>query len=531
MYRRTGDERYARGLVELMESYISATECPAQDVSGFATKAWRTIEIGIRLANNWPYAILSILNSPCATASFLCDVMCSLWENANRLVVSSTSHNWLIMEMNGLLHTWVLFPFFADAASWNETALRRLSEELELQIYPDHFQFELTTGYHGAVLMNYFTVMRFCKYMGIDLSREFCRRVRDGFLMYIQLMQPDGRTVALNDGGRVGVAEQMEMASEFFADDPELLWAKSRGALGTAPQYTSLLMPYSGMAVMRSGWGKNDSFAMLESAPFGKAHQHEDKLEVLLYAYGKVLLTDPGSYAYDSSPMRKYILSSYSHNVALVDGKGQNRRKTYRWEAEDIRRLADISFIEKGDYEAAIGTYAEGFGEELTDVRHSRALVWFKKGYGKIALPFYLVVDSFTALDGEEHVYETLWHAPDRLQYLSNVSSVTYLFDDDVALQIVGDATPRVAIGQTEPYMLGWKPIHATGDHEHLPTPTAVFAHPKRKDLKTPVCLVATKGEESPIESVSIEENTLYIRCKDGSIETLSLKDYIPELF
>jgi ribosomal-protein-alanine acetyltransferase len=90
--------------------------------------------------------------------------------------------------------------------------------------------------------------------------------------------------------------------------------------------------------------------------------------------------------------------------VALVDGKGQNRRKTYRWEAEDIRRLADISFTEKGDYEAAIGTYAEGFGEELTDVRHSRALVWFKKGCGKIALPFYLVVDSFTALDGDRPI-------------------------------------------------------------------------------------------------------------------------------
>ena len=531
MYRRTKDERYVRGLVDLMSSYIASTECPESNVSGFATKAWRTIEIGIRLANNWPYTILSILNSPSVSASFLCDVISSLWENANRLVVSSTSHNWLIMEMNGLLHTSVLFPFFADAASWNELALRRLSEELENQLYPDHFQFELTTGYHGCVLMNYFTVMRFCKYMGIELPREFMRRVRDGFLMYIQLMQPDGKTVALNDGGRTSVAEQMEIASEFFADDPELLWAKSAGRLGKAPSYTSLLMPYSGMAVMRSGWGEGDSFAMLESAPFGKAHQHEDKLEVLLYAFGKSLLADPGSYAYDNSPMRRYILSSYSHNVALVDGKGQNRRAHYRWMPEDIRRLADISFTEKKDFEAAIGTYAEGFGDESVDVRHRRALIWLKKGCGSIHTPFYLVIDSFTSLDGRAHTYETLWHAPDNLHYTSNVSSVTYLYGDGVALQIVGDVTPRVAVGQSEPYMLGWQPIHATGDHEHLPTPTAVFAHPKRKDLKTPICLVPTKGEPSPIESVSIDGEELRIRLVGGAIETLSLKTYIPELF
>ena len=531
MYRRTKDERYARGIVELMKSYIDATECPGPEVSGFATDAWRTIEIGIRLANNWPYTILSVLNSPSASPSFLTDVMISLWENANRLVVSSTSHNWLIMEMNGLLHTSVLFPFFADSSAWNGIAQRRLSEELELQLYPDHFQFELTTGYHGCVLMNYFTVMRFCKYMGIELSRDFCRRVRDGFLMYIQLMQPDGRTVALNDGGRALVSREMEIASEFFADDPELLWARSEGKQGKAPDYTSLLMPYSGMAVMRSGWGREDSFAMLESAPFGKAHQHEDKLEVLLYAYGRPMLTDMGSYAYDESPMRKYILSSYSHNVALVDGMGQNRRKTYAWKQEDIKKLADISFIEKKDFEAAIGKYDEGFGEDLTDVCHRRALIWLKKGCGKIKIPFYLVVDSFEARDGLEHEYQTIWHAPDHLRYSCDVSSVTYMFDDEVSLHIVGDTTPRVAVGQTEPYMLGWMPIHAPGDHEHLPIPTAVFAHSKKKELKTPVCLVPTKGRESQIQSVNLDGSTLYIHLKDGGVESLCLPDYIPELF
>ena len=104
------------------------------------------------------------------------------------------------------------------------------------------------------------------------------------------------------------------------------------------PTYTSAAMEYAGMMVMRTGWGKDDVWAFMDAAPFGTGHQHEDKLNLLMYAHGKYILTENGSYAYDDSEMRKYALSTRSHNTVRVNGMDQNRRVCYKWHEEDIQK-------------------------------------------------------------------------------------------------------------------------------------------------------------------------------------------------
>ena len=44
----------------------------------------------------------------------------------------------------------------------------------------------------------------------------------------------------------------------------------------------------------------------------------------------RVLLVEGGVYTYDASVWRKYVLSSRAHNVVLVDGLEQARRKSPR---------------------------------------------------------------------------------------------------------------------------------------------------------------------------------------------------------
>ena len=123
-------------------------------------------------------------------------------------------------------------------------------------------------------------------------------------------------------------------------------------------------MPWSGFAALRTGWGQDDTWALMDAAPFGRAHQHEDKLSVLLYTNGKFLLTEGGNYAYDESEMRNYVLSTRSHNTVRVDGQDQNRRKTYAWKEEDIKKKSNLewNFSKKWDY--AKSAYDEGYGED-----------------------------------------------------------------------------------------------------------------------------------------------------------------------
>jgi len=46
---------------------------------------------------------------------------------------------------------------------------------------------------------------------------------------------------------------------------------------------------------------------IIDAGPYGTAHQHEDKLNFELYAYGNHLVVDPGTYRYnEDSPWRGF---------------------------------------------------------------------------------------------------------------------------------------------------------------------------------------------------------------------------------
>ena len=61
-------------------------------------------------------------------------------------------------------------------------------------------------------------------------------------------------------------------------------------------------------------------FLLFDAGPYGLGHQHEDKLSMFIYALGRVLLTEAGTYSYDRSKYRRYVLGTWAHNTILVDG-------------------------------------------------------------------------------------------------------------------------------------------------------------------------------------------------------------------
>ena len=469
LYRTTGERRYIRKMVEFLTTFSEQTECPPRGTSGFATKSYRTIELGIRMANNYPYCVLTAYDSEDVTDEEFVTFLRLIYENALRLRSDNTTHNWLIMEMNGLLHISVLLPIFREAEEWREYAYFRLTEQLDLQFYSDSFQFELTTNYHGCVLMNYRTIMRMMRVMGEPIPEAFYQKIKNGYHLYPKIVQPDGRIPNLNDGNRMPIKRELLACVEDFPSEAVFDYFRTDGKEGELPPYLSVEMPYSGYAVMRSGFGAEDSYAMLESAPFGFAHQHEDKLMVLLWAYGKEMLTDIGGYRYDTSDMRQYCLSSYSHNTAIVDGMGQNRRNGYQWHKEDIKKRAQLRYGEREKFVIAEGVYDEGYGPDKLAAVHTRELLWLKEGVEGFASPFYLVLDRFEAQ--EAHTYETLWHASSDCRYTEWACGVDFDYRDNVHLCVLTSADLRVARGQSEPYLCGWLP---QSEGAHQPSPVAI---------------------------------------------------------
>ncbi|MBE6609611.1 MAG: hypothetical protein E7634_02965 [Ruminococcaceae bacterium] len=539
-YRETGDERYTKAFIDLIMSWCEQAICPETTEQMYRenkTKCWRTIEAGIRMTKNWHYAIHAFYKSEYMTDHVITTIFKSLWEHGYRLRNFCTSANWLIMELSGLAHIVMLYPIFVESADWKEYAFRRLSEEIDVQVYPDGFQYELSTGYHGTVSGNYNWIINTAKAMEYEIPEAVSKNLERTFEMYMKLCRPCGTTPDLNDGGEAGVRGSCSLGLSYFPYREDFRWFATDGKEGTAPDYTSVAMPYSGMASMRTSWDKKAVWFFMESAPFGKGHQHEDKLNVLMYAYGKDVLRDTGNYAYDTSDMRRFVLDTRSHNCAMVDDMSQNRRKTYKWEPQMIGQRSDLKWSFSADADVTEGIYNEGYGSALTPVTHRRKAVFFKKGING-SLPFSLVIDRLVSGDGNEHKYSVSYQM--NVQPFT-VEGKTYTadFGDGVTMSVIGSVEPDVVVAQKEPLYMGWRPDHSglgmdpvevRNEQEHSPAPCLRY-HAFGLEKRIVTALYPSNNGEVAIKDIIISDDFTDTKIKlvfaDGSEALIDENDYV----
>ena len=476
-YAKTGDERFAKRFEYMLNSWIEQAECP-DDAHGAAGKPlWRTIEAGARMAGKWPAAINAFAKSPSISDRTWVNMFKSIWEHGYRLTKNNTQtghNNWIINEMVGLATMGVYYPFITDSKKWLDTAIRIMTEEIQIQIQADGMQNELTTRYHGFIIGNYLRVKKIMEQFGYSTPTEILEGVKLMYSMYVQLAKPDLKTPDLNDGMVVNVSSILKNAVEHFPDNEVFKFLVSERTEGVEPDYCSRVFPQSGFVIMRTDWSKDAIWAMLDAGHEGAAHIHEDKLAFQLYAYGTDMLADTGFYAYDTSDMRKYAISTRSHSTGLVDGKGQNRIKTHKWgEIVDRNRIMDFSYSLGEDIEIAEGYYDQGYGEELINAKHTRKVVFFKKGIGKLP-PCFVLLDSFESLDGNSHDYEVSFQLP-YVPVSAFGHCVEVKYSNGATMKMVSDKYPKILIGQYAPEFVGWKPVHSPLEHEHEPAPVVTY--------------------------------------------------------
>lgn len=526
-YRQTGDEKYAKAFVDFLMSWCEKEICP-ENLNSYVTKTWRTIEAGIRMTKNWHYAFHAFYRSPYVTDHVITTYIKSMCDHGYRLRYYHASANWLIMEMAGLSHIAMLYPFLTEAKEWGEYAFAKLASEIDVQVYPDGFQYELSTNYHDVVIQNYHWVLCTAKAIGYAVPKALSDNLERMFELNVKLVCPDGRYPDLNDGGRGHLKFWAEMGLNYFPENEQLKYFATDKKEGKLPPYTSVALPYAGMAFMRTGWGEKDVWCFMDAGPFGKAHQHEDKLNVLMFAYGKELLADSGNYAYDNSDMRKFTLSTYSHNCGLVDDLGQNRRAKYKWANEMIGVRSDMKWRLAGDVDAVEGIYNEGYGPEFTDVTHKRKLMFFKNGLNGSGA-FAVVVDRYLSNDGNEHKFAT--------SYQMNVQPYTLegcVFTADhgngVTLSIISAAEPQMIIAQKEPYFIGWRKRGGANsdDFEHYHAPCLQYVANGTEKRVVTVIYPSDNGEVAikAVEATDRVEDTQIILDVKGERVVIDENDY-----
>jgi hypothetical protein len=536
-YRATGDERYAAGFVRLFQGWVRQAVAPNDDVLGDQTLCWRTIEAGIRMGGPWQWALHSFCRSPHVTDDVLVDWYKSIYEHGRRLRLNHRTHNWLIMEMNGLAQIGILYPQLRDAPGWRTYAFARLVEELDHQLYPDGLQYELSTNYHQVNINNYQWLWDVCRAYDVPAPAAFRDGLERMHTANVLLMMPDGRLPDLNDGRWYPVAPLARPAAAIFPERDDFRWAATEGRDGRPPTATSHAFGYGGYIVLRSGWEPDAIWALLDGGPFGYAHQHEDKLNLLLHAYGRLLLTEGGNYAYDSSEMRRYVLSTRAHNTIRVDGHDQNRRLYFYGVTPNLTEPCGARWRFTPAFDVVEAAYDEGYGLTAARVvKHERRVILLKQAAGAAMGPLLLVADRLLPLDRAEHGYQALWHlAGER----ASAAGLTAASEDQGAanLTLLATASPSLeltlVVGQETPEWQGWKAIKDHQQGEYAPTPTAIYTWRAARPSRLVTLLYPTRpGERCPVVALEADPDPratgVRLQLDDEHMIDLDESDFAP---
>ena len=491
-YRDTGDEKFAREFVAEMTAWTEACPMPSDAANG-PRSAWRTIETGIRAADVWPELWYRFVPSPSMTDDALIAFLKAYIDHGRHLMAYHTTGNWLAMEGDGLFHVGVLFPEFKDAPAWRDTAGGWIYNEMNNQVYPDGVQIELSSGYHHVSQRNFLMVYKIAKLNDVPLPGDFLQRLEKMYEFDVYGAGPERAIPGVQDGGYFDVRRTLEEAATLFPDRQDFLWYATNGKKGQPPAETSHAFPYAGYYVMRSSWEPDARWLWFDGGPFGYGHQHEDKLEIMLTAYGKRFLVDPGTYTYERSKWRSYFIDSPSHNVVLVDGQSQHRAGHPRTEYVVKEPLPHV-WESHATYDYVEAAFDEDFGGQVKRaVSHRRSVLFIKPD-------LWVVLDTLTSHDGKEHTYDALFHFAGKVK-----SDGLRLFTQDEGepnLTITARPDPGLTLqiveGQESP-LQGWLP---QGISSVRPAPVGIFTVHAATTNILYVLAPSPKGVGDPVKSV-----------------------------
>ncbi|WP_439482619.1 heparinase II/III family protein [Cyclobacterium plantarum] len=319
-YWHTSEENYAREWVLQMMDWVEKN--PRDEVHQFA---WRSIEAGIR-GHRWTNLFQYFLDSPSFTPEALVSFMLAVHEHADYLMSKySAGSNWALMEAEGLAFIALSFPEFKASELWLQEAVNRFNQEIENQVYPDGHQRELAFGYHMGSIRWFLRSYEMAKMndLGHLFSDDYLRLIEKMFEVPMKLAFPDGTTPQFGDAWTGKPGQYYDRLKEWAVlfDRPDFLYVASEGQQGEKPDATAFAFRESGLYSMRSSWDKEAICMVLKCGPDGGGHSQPDNGTFELYAGGRNLTPDSGSFIYSGDPEnRSWFRQTKVHQTLTLDG-------------------------------------------------------------------------------------------------------------------------------------------------------------------------------------------------------------------
>jgi SAM-dependent methyltransferase len=233
-----------------------------------------------------------------------------------------------------------------------------------------------------------------------------------------------------------------------------VLWPQEAGDGAAVDLPEVVADPVVGYIAERVHERPRSGFSLNCGEYIGAIHDQSDNGSVTLFAGDVPLLIDSGA---ANDPVEGSASSSHGHNVVLIDGRGQfpagaGAGCSGRVVGAERHPLATVLTV---DLEAAYNVRDHNPVQRA--IRHCV--------FGKRPFPYLLIVDDFARPDGQEAIYEQLFHTPPTEQYTQDADGLRMCIEFqgsscDLAIHALdrGVEQHRTFFAQPDPTLF---PLHA----------------------------------------------------------------------
>jgi uncharacterized heparinase superfamily protein len=238
-------------------------------------------------------------------------------------------NNHLIVNAKALAWAGLLFPDLRGARRWRTLGLPLLWDALDEQIRSDGGHIENATSYHLAVWRDGLETALLCRASGVHVPESAWETLVRMGEFALALRRPDGQLPLLNDSvsGEPWPVSQLFTLAAKVLNRSDFAWAAGAEDM-PVPTVGSQAFRDTGYAVLRSGWGPEDTYLIFDAGDLGPphcpGHGHADALSIELWGRGDPLILDPGTYQYPAGHWRDYFRGTAAHSTAMVDGHDQS---------------------------------------------------------------------------------------------------------------------------------------------------------------------------------------------------------------
>lgn len=430
-YVLTNDEGYAREFISEISDWIDKNHYDRN-------VAWMEPLIVSQRVISWCFALNLFLNAESLTQEVFIKILKSLMQQAyyieNHLEFSLYPSNHLIGNLVGLFVLAAFYPEFRRSDKWYKMSLKLLNREIKQQVYSDGVDYEQSIGYHKYVVDFCLLPAIFARFNSKVLPPSFMEKLEKMLEFLMHVSQPNGLTQPIGDadGARVWDLSHRDIndcraslaigalvfgrgdfksQAEDAIEDVQWIFGKSslheyRDIESQIPPEASKAFFQGGYYIMRTGWNKDDTWLCFDCGNVGMGrhnkyeslglHGHDDILNFCLYAKGRRLITDIGSYTYTGSKKwHDYFRSSKSHNLLIINDEDESIH-TKTWTLKSIARPRFGKWYSCSDFDYAFGGH-DGYRRFKSPIDVNRHILFLKK-MNKIIIKDEVLGDSQSSL-------------------------------------------------------------------------------------------------------------------------------------